>query len=482
MDSAAVERLSDSPIRFTALETAQRKHDRILFVICPTGHYCREDRCQSFFDPALVPTMRPPLEECEAGGAITSSGSRFSVIDAPALNLSEQSLLDRITEFNPDLMVLSVTFGSLADDLRWLTRIKRRHPKVPIGLRGAPCYVSPRELLRDNPEVDFCVHGDYELVFRQIIEFGLDKAMGVTYRGAASEIYTSSSPRVDDLDLFPLPDRSGIRPELYRVRGLGKTQATIRVQRGCPFPCTYCLVHAVSGKRARHRSPQSVVQEMKALINEGTRYFYLRAETFTLDKAWTLSLLRQISAECPEARWVTTTRVECVDDEILAAMKKAGCYGISFGLDVASEAIAAQVRKPVRKNEAIEAMRLCSKHGIISLIYVMIGFVWETVDSLAEVSALINDVRPDLVTIHFAHPYPGTVYHRQVKGDRPTLTLVSTRAQAEPAIELKGLDSARLRLFAKQELRRHYRRPAVLLSLASKIARHVFSVTVHRVK
>ena len=59
-------------------------HRRVLFLIAPTGAYCREDRCQSSFRFELIPSMRPPMEECEAAGAVRAAGAEPFVIDAPA--------------------------------------------------------------------------------------------------------------------------------------------------------------------------------------------------------------------------------------------------------------------------------------------------------------------------------------------------------------------------------------------------------------
>lgn len=441
-------------------------YERVLFVIPPTGTYCREDRCQSYFRFELVPSMRPPLEECESAGAIRDAGATAMLIDAPAEGWDADATLDRSVALQPDLVVVVVTFGSLEDDLAWATRLRERLPHTTTAVRGAPCYVSAEAILNDTPAIDFCVRGEYELAFADVVRRGYRDAVGTVFRDGANIVEPRRSPVAADLDALPRPDRTVIEAGRYRVRGLGAPQATVRVQRGCPFPCTYCLVHTVSGNRARHRSPQDVAAEMSDVLGDGIRYFYLRAETFTLDRDWTLAACAAIAARCPEARWVTTTRVECVDDEVLAAMRAAGCYGLSFGIDAASEKIGALVRKRPDRDRARAAMRLCDRNGIVSLGYFMLGFVWDDQDTLAETEQFIRDVRPDLLTIHFAHPYPGTVYASQVA--EQNLAIVSRHAQSEPALALPGLTPEELRSEAQRILRRHYVRPAVLRSLVRK--------------
>jgi len=75
-------------------------------------------------------------------------------------------------------------------------------------------------------------------------------------------------------------------------------------------------------------------------------------------------------------------------------------------------------------------------------------------------------VRPDLLTIHFAHPYPGTRYFDQVREHR--IPLDSLHAQSEPALNLPGLPAETLQRAARRMLRRHYTRPTTLASLARK--------------
>jgi hypothetical protein len=96
-------------------------------------------------------------------------------------------------------------------------------------------------------------------------------------------------------------------------------------------------------------------------------------------------------------------------------------------------------------------MRFCDRHDVLSLGYFMIGFLWDTDETVSETAAFIRAVRPDLLTIHFAHPYPGTPYYEEVAAQRRR----SFRwAQAEPAMEsgTHAARSDRARLYADAPL------------------------------
>lgn len=440
---------------------------RITFAICPTGLYCREDRCQSFFSFELIPSVRAPLEECEAAGAIRAAGGSAVIIDAPVEGLSEAGLIKRIRQSKPDAIVIVATFGTLDADLKWADTFRLEFPDVAIGIRGAPCYTSEEEIFQKSSSIDFSVKGEYELIFQALCTFGVYGTPGVSYRGGDSRFISEAGPLAKNLDALPLPDRSTISSHKYRVRGLGGRQATVRVQRGCPFPCSYCLVHLVSGKTARHRSPVHIVGEVRSLMDSGTRSFYLRADTFTLDREWVVALCKELKEKCHGIRWVTTTRVDKVDDDLVRLMREAGCYGISFGVDVASHTIGKKVSKLADLEVTKRALKACDRAGVLSLVYVMIGFIWETSSTLDEAKVFLQGIRPDLLTVHFAHPYPGTRYHQDVLNAQSLV--LSKRAQAEPATEGDGVTDDMLRKAAKGILVRHYLRLSVVWSILKKV-------------
>jgi anaerobic magnesium-protoporphyrin IX monomethyl ester cyclase len=436
---------------------------RVAFVFPPTGAYCREDRCQSYFAFDLVPSMRAPLEETEGAGAVRAAGGTPWLLDAPAMKLDEAEAIARVVAWGPEVVVATATFGSLEADVAFLRRLRARLPaSVPIGLRGAPCMVFAERLF-EHDVLDFFVRGDPEPVFTHLVRDGLAGA-GVSTRARLSPAATATS-----LDGLPLPDRSVVDASRYRLRGTRWPQATVHVQRGCPFPCSYCLVASVTGKKARHRSPDDVVREMKPLREEGVRFFYLRAETLTLDARWAKELARAIALEVPDARWVSATRVDCVDPDTLQALAKAGCYGLSFGVETGSKDIGRRIRKVPELEVTREAFRACDGAGITSLMYVMLGFLWETPATLAETERFVHAVRPDLLTLYWAAPYPGTRYFDEVAASG--LLHSAAQAQASAALEPPGLPTKVIRRRALAMTAKHYARPQVLLSLGRKLGR-----------
>lgn len=413
--------------------------------------------------------MRAPLEECEAAGAIKTVGGRAVIIDGPGEGLTDSEFIARVTHSAPEALILVVTFGTLYADLLWATKFRGLFPELLIGVRGAPCYTSETEIFSTSQAIDFLVKGEYESIFQALCIQGIAGVPGVSFRESEVVVTSPTGPLAADLDALPLPDRSSLNFFRYSVRGFRDPQATVRVQRGCPFPCSYCLVHVVSGNSARHRSPRHIATEVSQLMKEGITSFYFRADTFTLDREWVVLLCKTLQKDCPGIRWVTTTRADKVDEELISIMGAAGCYGISFGIDVASHTIGKKVHKLANLEVTKQALKACDSAGIISLVYIMVGFIWETSETLKESRQFLSRITPDLLTIHYAHPYPGTNYYNEVHASGSEV--LSLRAQAEPATTCNGISIKELQRSAKMMLIRHYLRPKVLFSLTKKVVR-----------
>ncbi len=144
---------------------------------------------------------------------------------------------------------------------------------------------------------------------------------------------------------------------------------------------------------------------------------------------------------------------------------------MSFGLDAASEQISKWIRKPLHQEEARRVFALCRRHGIASLAYLMIGFIRDTDETHDEATRFAHVIRPDLLTIDYAHPYPGTEYYQQNLKSFSSEVQISRRAQAEPAIAISHLSPAQIHERGRKLLRQHRRRPSVVFSLARALVR-----------
>jgi radical SAM superfamily enzyme YgiQ (UPF0313 family) len=146
-----------------------------------------------------------------------------------------------------------------------------------VILGGPDPTVAPERYLAD-PCVDLVVHHEGEITLAELLERfpdgmpdsgALDDFAGVALRTNVGEIRVNPRRRyILNLDELPDPARDLVDMNRYLEtwrRHNGYASMTISVSRGCPYGCRWCR-ESVHGDSLRLRSPQSVAQEVKSLL------------------------------------------------------------------------------------------------------------------------------------------------------------------------------------------------------------------------
>ena len=105
-------------------------------------------------------------------------------------------------------------------------------------------------------------------------------------------------------------------PELPGTKG--EHSAFVTIMTGCNYQCSYCVVPSVRGRMAC-RPMENVVEEVRRLVDSGTRYVTLLGQTVD---AWRedgrrfCDLLERIADEAPRV-WFTTSHPSNMEDRTL---------------------------------------------------------------------------------------------------------------------------------------------------------------------
>ncbi|MCB1606191.1 MAG: B12-binding domain-containing radical SAM protein [Xanthomonadales bacterium] len=161
--------------------------------------------------------------------------------------------------------------------------------------------------------------------------------------------------------------------ELRRVKS-----GLVLGNRGCPFGCDFCYL--ISGRKFRMRPVSSVIRDIAIMVKEhGLRHFFFLDYTFTLSKKWVHSLCVELVARSIDVSWLCQTRVDCLDVEVLSAMREAGCKGVWLGV----ESPVLEQRRYLGKGkfgsaELEDAISVIRSNGMSPLAFVMVGLPNET--------------------------------------------------------------------------------------------------------
>jgi radical SAM superfamily enzyme YgiQ (UPF0313 family) len=113
--------------------------------------------------------------------------------------------------------------------------------------------------------------------------------------------------------------------------------------------------------------------------------------------------------------WYCNTRVDRVDPELLELMRKAGCRGISYGVESGSQVILDNAKKSHAVEQACNAIKWAKDAGIKTYASFMVGLPGENWDTVQETLGFIKSALPNGAQFNVAVPYPGTELYEIAK-------------------------------------------------------------------
>jgi len=405
-------------------------------------------------------------------------GLEPKIMDYATEGKSWDDYINDLKEFQPDIVVMSITTATIEKDMEAFNIAKNILPGVISIAKGAhfiSCAVD--ELNKELYEVmDFAISGEAEFVIGDLLKALLENnsindVKGIFYRGENGMVKTSEYECVDDLDSLPFPARELMNNKLYPRPDTGEPMATISVARGCPFPCFYCLTPVVSGKKLRKRSSQNIVDELQECVEKhGIKDFFFKADTFTVDRNWVIEVCNEIMRRNLKISWGTSARVKPLDEKMLQKMKKAGCWLMALGIESANDETLKKIKKGATRQDAINAVSMIKKAGIRIYAYYMIGFPWETREHIKETVNFAKQLNCDFIEFHIAVPFEGTEYYEQIKDTK----LMEHRAighdsYLHPAVRTHYLTSDEILELKNQALREVCLSPGYIINTLKNI-------------
>jgi radical SAM superfamily enzyme YgiQ (UPF0313 family) len=181
-----------------------------------------------------------------------------------------------------------------------------------------------------------------------------------------------------DLDSLPLP--------AYDLAGRNWGDApdlSLELGRGCPFSCTFCSTNDFFRRRFRVKSPGRMLAHMRAFAAAyGNRRFVLVHDMFTVDRKRVVAFCKELIESEEDFIWTCSARTDCVDEELLALMKRAGCDGVFFGVETGSARMQRIIDKDLDIAEARAAVGAAQRIGLRTTVSLIVGFPEETADDL----------------------------------------------------------------------------------------------------
>jgi radical SAM superfamily enzyme YgiQ (UPF0313 family) len=211
-----------------------------------------------------------------------------------------------------------------------------------------------------------------------------------------------------------MPDYDAVDADAYARAGI---LAHVQTARGCPWACDFCCHSAFWGRRVRFRDPGVVADEAADLVGRGCDLLYLTDSTFTLDPARVRAIADAFEARgVDRATFAVETRIDRLDDAVLADLARAGVRIVALGVEAVSAEVLAGVRDK-RQADPVEtvrdAVRRIRAHGMHAYASLVLGMPGETAESLHSLVDAIDLLYADTdgllwADAKLARVFPGT--------------------------------------------------------------------------
>lgn len=323
-----------------------------------------------------------------------------------------------VDEFKPDLILMSVQEDVWGLAKQLLASIADRNIEHILG--GIFCTSVP-DLVMSNPLVKRICIGEGEHTVSNIIDAiknqtDINAVAGIWYKDRFGLVQRNPPAELCDISAIT-PDFTCFESKRWQRPMGGKMfqrAISLETYRGCPYNCTYCNSplsrDTANGKFLRRKSAACIERELlqyKELYDPDLVLF--------VDDSFLARPKKEIFEFC--AMWSKyqipfwfNTRIENCDPDVLAALKDAGVYRMTFGLESGNESYRRDfLDRPVSNETYKEYFEYINASNIPYSLNVIIGMPFETRDMVLETAALVQASGGyDGLTVSVFQPYHGT--------------------------------------------------------------------------
>lgn len=385
---------------------------KISLIIPPGGYYAERWKKGS---------LMPSLGICYIAGVLEKAGHKVEIIDAYVEGISLKKLLSLLKKSKPDIMGVTFTTENRFQAFSVIQKVKHILPGT-ITIAGGPhASLATEDTLSNIPELDYIVRGEGEETIVELAsaiknKASVDHINGLSYRANNKIHHNFNRPLIPNLDAVPFPAWHLVPWEKYNftldVPGKGVLRAaSMMTSRGCPFTCNFCSSSRLWGRTCRMRSVDNIIEEINILKNKyRIKALWIFDDTFTVSKKRVQEFCNKILEKNWDISWFCEVRVDTVDRDLLALMKKSGCYSIGFGVESGSQRIIDEViGKKISLEQVKSTAEICSELGIVSNPFFIFSHPGETKEDIEKTMEMIKTwPKPSSISLSLLHVYPGT--------------------------------------------------------------------------
>ena len=441
---------------------------KILLIYPKSPILNREDRCQQPTKELLIIPPLPPTDLLYLAAIAEKCGLEAYIRDYSLGGDFEEDLKN----IKPDYLLANIATTTLEGDLKVFETAKQILPDIINIAKGAIFLTQNSEIMLKNKALTYIISGEAEETLKDILEEQLEPKdiLGLWYREGFVAKFSGVRPFIENLDELPFPARHLINNNLYRRPDNNKVQAVIKVSRGCPHHCFFCLATPTSGQKVRMRSSENIISEIRECMTKyKIKNFIFWSDIFNQDREWTMNLCQQIIKSGLKFTWSANTRADTADERMAKLMYKAGCRLVSIGSESGSQFILDKIGKNITLNEIRDTVKAFKNAKIKIYNYFVLGLPWEDEDTANATIDFAIELDTDFVSFYTAAPLPGTRFYNFAIKEMHENIENYNNAYYAPMLNSYSLSKEQILNFHKLAVKKYYLRPLYILKMLTKI-------------
>lgn len=402
--------------------------------------------------------VEPPTWALLLAESVRAQGHTVKIIDANAEGISDELLVQRVTELTPRLICL-VVYGQnvnagtagMSGASRIARALKQSNSNFLISIIGSYVQALPIKALQDEQDIDFGFtnEGVYSLwnilKLPEIDSNGLRELNGIVYRdngiikiNKAEQVVPTERMDIDlpgyAWDLLPFKEKP---LDLYRAplwhaeydEDKRSPYAAIQSSLGCNFGCAFCMINIVNRNdenpigvasdysRMRFWSPEFMIKQFDILADMGIRTIRIVDEMFLLNRKYYVPLCEMLASRpyAGELRMWAYSRVDTIaNPEFLQLVRSAGIKWLCLGIESAERSVRLEISKGKFQDVDIKkVVNHVHDAGIEVMANFIVGLPGENLELMQRTLDLSIDLCTSGWNMYAAMALPGSALYKQ---------------------------------------------------------------------
>jgi radical SAM superfamily enzyme YgiQ (UPF0313 family) len=415
-------------------------------------------------------------QNLSCAAVLRNSGFTVEYLHCPTMRLDLSMTKSEITKRKPDAVVIMVEHINAS--VAWEAS---RHAKDSgsFVIWVGPFVTALHENEIKRACADYIIRKEWDYSVGNLLaalekQADLSTVRGLTWKDANNAVHVNEdADMITDMDGLPIPAYDLLDlSKFYESVFVAFPAATMITSRGCPYTCMFCSYpQTIYGHKYRAMSPRRVVLEIEYLVNElGVREIRIDDDTFNIDRQRVIDICKLIVEKKVTVIYSVQARAQLMTEEMAYWLKKSGCRMVLYGVESGNEEVLKHMRKNTTKDEIRRGVAIAKKHGIDVLNCIMLGFYWDTRETMEESMQFAFELNAEFTQVSAPTPLPGTDYYKLLKDNNCLLTEEWDKHDSvhHSAVSLPKLSNEDINKSLSTFYRRYYRRPKYLWMMVAR--------------